>query len=159
LHQLAAGQLLSVQPVRYGKGRRNEPSITYKITPVGSLSSRQPGGPPWWASPLAFGLIGYKSVATASFYCFSYEASAAHLMVLYSQSLCGYSYKAAPLIAFSQCLYCFCCSSNGLFLYSQSLCCCSYKAAPLTACFSNLYCFRCSSNGFVAFSIALLQLL
>ncbi len=33
-------------------------SITYKITPSGSLSSSQPGGPPCWASPLAFGLIG-----------------------------------------------------------------------------------------------------
>jgi hypothetical protein len=36
-HQLAAGQLLSGQPVRYGKGRRYGPSITYKITPAGSL--------------------------------------------------------------------------------------------------------------------------
>jgi hypothetical protein len=29
-------------------------AITYKITPAGSLSSSQPGGPPCWASPLAF---------------------------------------------------------------------------------------------------------
>ncbi len=54
-HLLAAGQLLSRQPVRYGKDRR------YKITPGGSLSSSQLGGPPWWASPLAFGLIGFDS--------------------------------------------------------------------------------------------------
>ncbi len=40
-----------------GKGRRYGPSITYKIPPAGSLSSSQPGGPPCWASPLAFGLI------------------------------------------------------------------------------------------------------
>ncbi len=57
-HQLAAGQLLPGQPVRYGKGRRYGPSITYKITPAGSLSSSQPGGPPCWASPLVFGLTG-----------------------------------------------------------------------------------------------------
>jgi hypothetical protein len=57
--QLAAGQLLSGQPVRYGgKGKRYGPSITYKITPAGSLSSSPPGGPPFWASTLAFGLIG-----------------------------------------------------------------------------------------------------
>jgi hypothetical protein len=31
-------QLLSGQPVRYRKGRRYGPSITYKITPAGSLS-------------------------------------------------------------------------------------------------------------------------
>ncbi len=34
------------------------PSITCKITPTGSLSSSQPGGPPAWASLLAFGLSG-----------------------------------------------------------------------------------------------------
>jgi hypothetical protein len=55
--QLAAGQLLSEQPVRYGKGRWYK--ITYKITPAGSLSFSQPGGPSCWASPLALGLIGY----------------------------------------------------------------------------------------------------
>jgi hypothetical protein len=38
-HQLAAGQLLAGQPVRYGKGRRYGPTITYKIKPAGSLSS------------------------------------------------------------------------------------------------------------------------
>jgi hypothetical protein len=37
------------------------PSITYELTPVWSLSSSQPGGPPCWASPLAFGLIGFYS--------------------------------------------------------------------------------------------------
>jgi hypothetical protein len=52
------GKLLSWQPVRYGKGRRYGPSITYKITPAGLLSSSQPGGQPCWTSPLDFGLIG-----------------------------------------------------------------------------------------------------
>jgi hypothetical protein len=32
------------------------PSHTKSCTPAGSLSSSQPGGPPCWASPLAFGL-------------------------------------------------------------------------------------------------------
>ncbi len=43
-----------------GQGRRHRPYITSKITTcwgAGSLSSGQPGGPPCWASPLAFGLI------------------------------------------------------------------------------------------------------
>jgi hypothetical protein len=61
IHQLAARQLRLGQPIRYGKGGRNGPSITYKITPAGPLSSSQPGGPPFWASPLAFGLIGIDS--------------------------------------------------------------------------------------------------
>jgi len=56
-YQLAAGQLLSGQPERYGKDRRYGPSIMYKITPAGSLSSSQQGGPPCWTSPLAFGLF------------------------------------------------------------------------------------------------------
>ncbi len=57
-HQLAAGQLLSGQPVRYGKaGGTARPSPTKSHLPAGPLSSRQPGGPPCWASPLAFGLI------------------------------------------------------------------------------------------------------
>jgi hypothetical protein len=61
LLQHAAGQLLSWQPVRYGKGRRYGPFITNKIAPpAGSLSSSQPGGPPCWTSPLAFDLIGYN---------------------------------------------------------------------------------------------------
>ncbi len=42
-------------------GRRNGPSITYKITPFWALGhsppAREPGGPPCWASPIAFGLI------------------------------------------------------------------------------------------------------
>ncbi len=59
-HQLAAGQLLLGQLVRYGK---DSLSITYKITPAESLSSSQPGGPPCWASPLAFGLIGYNPLS------------------------------------------------------------------------------------------------
>jgi len=58
-HQLAAGQLLSEQTVWNGKGRRYSQSITYKITLAESLSSSQSGGPPCWASPLAFGLIEY----------------------------------------------------------------------------------------------------
>ncbi len=49
LQQLAAGQPLSRQPVRYDKSRLYGPSITSKITPTGSLSSSQPGGPPGWA--------------------------------------------------------------------------------------------------------------
>jgi hypothetical protein len=57
VYQLAAGQLLSGQQVRYGKGRRYGPSITYKITPAGSLSSSQPGVSPCWANPLSFVLI------------------------------------------------------------------------------------------------------
>jgi hypothetical protein len=51
-YQLEAGQLLSGQPVRYGKGRRYDTSITYKITLAGSLTSSQPGGPSCWTSPL-----------------------------------------------------------------------------------------------------------
>ncbi len=42
-----------------GKNRRSGPSITFKVTPAGSLSSSQPGGPPCWTSPLACGLIGF----------------------------------------------------------------------------------------------------
>jgi hypothetical protein len=50
-----SSQRASVQPLwRYGT------SITSKMTPAGSLSSSQPGGPPYWPSPLAFGLIGCK---------------------------------------------------------------------------------------------------
>jgi hypothetical protein len=67
-HQLTAEQLLSGQPVRYGKSRRYGPSITYKITPAGSLSSSQPGGPPCWASPLAFGLIDDNLFLSLSFF-------------------------------------------------------------------------------------------
>ncbi len=40
-HQLAAGQLLSGQPVRYGKGRRYGRSIIYKITPAGKVRKRE----------------------------------------------------------------------------------------------------------------------
>ncbi len=57
-HQLAAGQPLSGQPVRYG------PSITYKIIPAWSLSTNQPSEPPCWAIPLAFGLIGPSLLPT-----------------------------------------------------------------------------------------------
>ncbi len=60
-HQLAARQLLSGQSVRCGKGGRYGPSITYTITPAGPLSSSRPGGPPRWASPLVFVLIGIDS--------------------------------------------------------------------------------------------------
>jgi hypothetical protein len=65
--QLAAGQLLSGKPVRYRKGWWYGPSIIYKITPAGSLSSSQPGGPTCSASPLAFSLIESMGVATSSF--------------------------------------------------------------------------------------------
>ncbi len=41
-HQLAAGQPLLGQPIRYGKGRLYLPSTKYIITPAGSLSSSQP---------------------------------------------------------------------------------------------------------------------
>ncbi len=37
----------------YGTGRRYGPSITFKITPAGSLSASQPGRPPCWTSTLA----------------------------------------------------------------------------------------------------------
>jgi hypothetical protein len=53
-HKLAAEQLLSGKLVQYGR-QVYGPFITYKITPAGSLSSSQPGGPQ--VSPLAFGLI------------------------------------------------------------------------------------------------------
>ncbi len=56
--QLVAAQLRSGQPIRYGKGRWYGSSSTYKITPAVSFSSSQPGEPPFWTSPLAFGLIG-----------------------------------------------------------------------------------------------------
>jgi hypothetical protein len=49
-HQFAAGQLLSGKTVQYRKGSRYGPFMTYKITPAGSLSYSQPGGPPCWAS-------------------------------------------------------------------------------------------------------------
>ncbi len=49
--QLATGQFLSGQSVRYGKGCRYGPSIIYKVIPAGSLSSSQPGGPPSWGQP------------------------------------------------------------------------------------------------------------
>ncbi len=53
----SAGSWAAPGTVRYGEDRQYSLSITYKITPAGSLSSRQPGGPPCRASPLAFGLI------------------------------------------------------------------------------------------------------
>ncbi len=49
------------QDNRYGTEKAcgtARPSHTKSITPTGSLSSSQSGGPPCWASPLAFGLIG-----------------------------------------------------------------------------------------------------
>ncbi len=63
---IAAGNSISsqlggpCQGNRYGwekAGGTARPSCT-KPTPAGSLSSSQPGGPPCWASPLAFGLTG-----------------------------------------------------------------------------------------------------
>jgi hypothetical protein len=38
-----------------------------QITPARSLSSSQPGGPPCWPSPLAFGLIGWDTVLPTPF--------------------------------------------------------------------------------------------
>jgi len=61
-HQDAAGQLLSGQPVLYGKVREYGTSITHKITPTGSLSSSQPGGQPCWASHLAYRIIRYDNM-------------------------------------------------------------------------------------------------
>ncbi len=63
-YQLTSGQLLSG---RNGKGRRYGPSITYKITPAGSHSSTQPGGPPCWASTLAFGLTECYNLCSYTF--------------------------------------------------------------------------------------------
>jgi hypothetical protein len=62
----AAGNSISsisipCQDNRYGTEKAGGiygPSITYKITPAGSLFSSQPGGLSCWTSPLAFGLIG-----------------------------------------------------------------------------------------------------
>jgi hypothetical protein len=42
------------------KRQAASPSITCKITPAGSLSSSQPGGPTCWASSLALSLIGFS---------------------------------------------------------------------------------------------------
>jgi hypothetical protein len=50
-HQTAEQVVWSVRA-----GGMDRPSRT-KLHPAGSLSSSQPGGPPCWASPLAFGLI------------------------------------------------------------------------------------------------------
>jgi hypothetical protein len=47
----------SSQGNRYGKSRRCGPSITHKITPAGSPSSSQQGGPPCWTRTQAFGVI------------------------------------------------------------------------------------------------------
>ncbi len=66
-HQLAAGQFLSGQPVRYGKGRRHAPYFTYKITPVGSLASSQPSGPQCSAASLLPSVQSVLSNAGPSF--------------------------------------------------------------------------------------------
>jgi hypothetical protein len=48
----------SCQGNRYSTKRAGSTSITYKITPAVSLSSRQPGGPPCWTmQPSPFGFI------------------------------------------------------------------------------------------------------
>ncbi len=54
-NSISSQLLLSGQPVRYRKGSRYGPPLTYKTTPAGSLPFSQQGGPPCWASPLAFG--------------------------------------------------------------------------------------------------------
>jgi hypothetical protein len=42
------------------QGRRHGPTITNKSHPAVLISTSQPGGPPCWNSPLAFGLIVYN---------------------------------------------------------------------------------------------------
>ncbi len=59
-YQLAAGQLLSGQPVRYGKGRWYVPSITYKITPAGPVPGHSP---PASQAGRPVGLVLYKNVS------------------------------------------------------------------------------------------------
>jgi hypothetical protein len=58
----AGNSISSAAPVRaigvVWKRQAVRLSITYKVAPDGSLSSSQPGGPPCWVSPLAFGLFG-----------------------------------------------------------------------------------------------------
>ncbi len=51
---------ISCQGNQYGTKKADVTVIKDKITPAGSLSSSQPGGPPCWFSPLAFGLIDRK---------------------------------------------------------------------------------------------------
>jgi hypothetical protein len=47
------------------QGRRHGPSIMCQNHPLlGHSSSSQPGGPPCWASPLAFGLLGLDAKAS-----------------------------------------------------------------------------------------------
>ncbi len=77
--QTPAGNSVSLHPGstyqenRFGTekaGNMARPS-RIKITPVGSLSSSQLGGPPCWSRPLAFGLIGqnhpHPTTTAASF--------------------------------------------------------------------------------------------
>jgi hypothetical protein len=46
-----------------------DPPLRTKSHPAGSISSSHPGGPPCWASPLAFGLIGSgRSSSAPSFW-------------------------------------------------------------------------------------------
>jgi hypothetical protein len=55
-----SSQLSSPRPGQAVRSVIDCPSRT-KSHPAGSLSSSQPSGPPCWASPLAFGLIGQAS--------------------------------------------------------------------------------------------------
>jgi hypothetical protein len=62
MQQLVCQEFTAEQPIGRAGGtvhqdRRHGQSITYKIITAGSLSSSQPGGPPCWTSPLAFGLM------------------------------------------------------------------------------------------------------
>ncbi len=58
-HQIAAGQLLLGQPVRKRQAVRPVHHVQNHTGRV--LSSSQPGGPPCWASHLAFGIIGHAA--------------------------------------------------------------------------------------------------
>ncbi len=58
--QLAAGQLLSGQPVRYRKGRRYRPVHHVQNRTCRVTLTQPPRRSPCWASPLAFGLIGRR---------------------------------------------------------------------------------------------------
>ncbi len=53
------------------QGRRYGPSTTYKITPCWVTRLQpQPGGPPCWASPLAFGLMEADAQLYSSLHAF-----------------------------------------------------------------------------------------
>ncbi len=102
-HQLAASGM-TTSTVR--KRLTVSPSITYKSTPAGSLSSSQPGGPPCWASPLAFGLqcwLRSWNMCNACFYSFQRTLSTnAHRYVYrkirYKCTIAQYRNKTAKFV-------------------------------------------------------------